>query len=128
MNTFSPLQYRTIKSLAQYKSYGSYLVRLLSIKDKSVSEKESIESLISLIKKWDGDHNTLSSFLPFSLPEDPVERLISLMKKNNMRPSDLATAIQISQTALSDILNHKRGLTPDIIARITKQLGMPLGV
>ena len=122
------MQYRTIKSLAQYKSYESYLVRLLSIKDKSVSEKESIESLISLIKKWDGDHNTLSSFLPICPLEDPVERLISLMKKNNMRPSDLATAIQISQTALSDILNHKRDITPDIISRIAKQLGMLLGV
>jgi antitoxin component HigA of HigAB toxin-antitoxin module len=120
------MQYRTIKSLAQYKSYESYLVRLLSIKDKSESEKEIIESLISLVKKWDVDHNTISSFLPITPPEDPLERLVSIMKKNNIRPSDLATTIQISQTALSDILNHKRELTPDIISRIFNQLGEPL--
>jgi antitoxin component HigA of HigAB toxin-antitoxin module len=122
------VQYRTIKSQAQYKSYESYLVRLLSVKDKSESEKESIESLISLIKKWDEDHNTLSSFLPIMPPIDPLERLVSLMKNKNIRPSDLAIAIKISQTALSDILNHKRNLTPEIISRISKQMGIPLVV
>jgi antitoxin component HigA of HigAB toxin-antitoxin module len=98
----------------------------LSIDDKSESEKESIDSLISLIKKWDGDHNTFSSSLPITLPENPLERLVSLMKKKNIRPSDLATAVHISQTALSDILNHKKELTPDIISRISKKLGTPL--
>jgi antitoxin component HigA of HigAB toxin-antitoxin module len=120
------VQYRPIKSLAQYKSYVMYLGRLSPIKDKSESEIESMESLISFIKNWDLEHNTVSISVPVTAPYDPIERLISIMKKNNIRLSDLATALQISQTALSDILNHKRELTIDIIARISKQLGMPL--
>jgi antitoxin component HigA of HigAB toxin-antitoxin module len=120
------VQYRPIKSLAQYNSYVMYLGRLSLIKDKSESEIESMESLISFIKNWDLEHNTVSISVPVTAPYDPIERLISIMKKNNIRLSDLATALQISQTALSDILNHKRELTTDIIARISKQLGMPL--
>lgn len=118
------MQYKPVKSLAQYKSYESYLEKLLWITEPSVSDKESTESLISTIKKWDADHGTHSSILPVKAAIDPIERLLSLMKANNIRPSDLAGSIRVSQTVMSDILNYKAELSEDIISKLSEKFGV----
>jgi antitoxin component HigA of HigAB toxin-antitoxin module len=118
------VQYRPVKSLAQYKSYESYLEKLLWIREQSPSEKESIETLITMIKKWDADHGTISSILPVAPAEDPIERLVALMKENKIKPSDLASSIHISQTVMSDILNYKMELSGDIINRLSQQFSV----
>jgi antitoxin component HigA of HigAB toxin-antitoxin module len=119
------VQYRPIKSLAQYKSYESYLEKLLWIREQSSSEKESTESLITMIRKWDADHDTVSSVLPATPSEDPIERLVALMKTNKIRPSDLASAIHISQSVMSDILNYKMELSEDIISKLSEKFIVP---
>ncbi len=113
--------YRPIKSVAQYKSYESYLEKLLWIKEKSPSEKESTDSLIMLIKKWDADHGTVSSFIPVPPAPDPVKLLEALMKENKVNSSDLATTLGISQSGISDILHYRKELSGDMIARIAER-------
>ena len=71
LKDLSILQYKPVKSLAQYKSYESYLEKLLWIKEKSEAEKESVQNLISLIGKWDADHMTSSSVIPKAPQRDP---------------------------------------------------------
>jgi HTH-type transcriptional regulator/antitoxin HigA len=115
------LQYRPIKSLAQYKSYESYLEKLIWIKEKSQLENEETDLLIALIKKWDTDHNTISAVLPKAVAPDPIKILDTFMKENKLNPSDLASTLGISQSAISDILNYRKELTDDIIARLSEK-------
>jgi antitoxin component HigA of HigAB toxin-antitoxin module len=118
------VQYKPIKSLAQYKSYESYLEKLLWNKEQSPNEKVSTEILITMIKKWDADHDTVSSILPVASAADPIERLVTLMKANKIKPSDLATTIRISQSIMSDILNYKMELSDDIISRLSEKFSV----
>jgi HTH-type transcriptional regulator/antitoxin HigA len=125
---FSILQYKPVKSLAQYKSYESYLEKLLWIKDKSDSEKEAIQNLISLIGKWDADHLTTSSVIPKAPQRDPIEVLDGLMKANKINSSDLASTLGISQSGISDILNYRKELTDDLIAKLSQKFNVSLDV
>src|ERR1700682_235390 len=117
LKDLSILQYKPVKSLAQYKSYESYLEKLLWIKEKSEADKESIAVLISLIGKWDADHNTNSQVIPKAPPRDPIEVLDGLMKENRVNSSDLATTLGISQSGISDILNYRQELSDELIAK-----------
>jgi HTH-type transcriptional regulator / antitoxin HigA len=115
------LQYKLIKSLAQYKSYESYLERALWNKNISQSDQETIDLLISLISKWDADHKTVSSVIPKAPATDPIKLLDTLMKENKINPSDLATTLGISQSGISDILNYRKELSDDIIFKLSQK-------
>jgi HTH-type transcriptional regulator / antitoxin HigA len=128
LKALSILQYKPVKSLAQYKSYESYLEKLLWIKEKSESEKESVEQLISLIGKWDADHLTKSSVIPKAPQRDPIEVLDGLMKANKINSSDLATTLGISQSGISDILNYRQELTDELIAKLSQKFKVSLDV
>ena len=125
---FQTLQYKPVKSQAQYKSYESYLEKLLWIKEKSEADKESIDLLISLIGKWDADHNTISSIVPKPPPRDPIEALDGLMKENKINPSDLATTLGISQSGISDILNYRQELSDELISKLSQRFNVSLDV
>jgi HTH-type transcriptional regulator/antitoxin HigA len=115
------LQYKPVKSLAQYKSYESYLEKLLWIKEKSEAEKQSIALLISLIGKWDEEHQTSSSVIPKAPPVDPIEILNGLMKENKVNPSDLASTLGISQSGISDILNYRQALSEELVSKLSER-------
>ena len=122
------MQYKPVKSLAQYKSYESYLEKLLWIKEKSESEKESVQHLISLIGKWDADHMTSSSVIPKAPLRDPIEALDKLMKANKINASDLATTLGISQSGISDILNYRQELSDELIVKLSQKFKVSLDV
>jgi HTH-type transcriptional regulator / antitoxin HigA len=122
------LQYKPVKSLAQYKSYESYLEKFLWIKEKSEADKLSIDLLISLIGKWDADHNTKSAVVPKPPPRDPIEMLDGLMKENKINPSDLATTLGISQSGISDILNYRQELSEELISKLSQRFNVSLDV
>ena len=128
LKDLSILQYKPVKSLAQYKSYESYLEKLLWIKEKSESEKESVKNLISLIGKWDADHMTSSSVIPKAPLRDPIEVLDGLMKANKINASDLASTLGISQSGISDILNYRQELTDELIAKLSQKFKVSLDV
>jgi HTH-type transcriptional regulator / antitoxin HigA len=128
LKDLSILQYKPVKSLAQYKSYESYLEKLLWIKEKSEADKESIAVLISLIGKWDADHNTSSPVVPKAPPRDPIEVLDSLMKENRVNSSDLASTLGISQSGISDILNYRQELSDELIAKLSQKFKVSLDV
>ena len=122
------MQYKPVKSLAQYKSYESYLEKLLWIKEKTEAEKESVQHLISLIGKWDADHMTSSSVIPKAPQKDPIEVLDKLMKEHKINASDLATTLGISQSGISDILNYRQELSDELIAKLSQKFGVALDV
>ena len=85
-----------------------------------------MDTLISLIEQWDRDNGSVSSVLPVAVPADPIKILDVLMKENKVNASDLATSLGISQSGMSDILNYRRELTPDILSKLSQRFGVKL--
>lgn len=105
------LKYKIIKSKKQYNEYCGTLESLLGQKTtKQIGEE--IELLTFLIAKWDNEHNTLDEL-------DPVMLLKVLMQENAVRPTDLADLLEVSKSHVSEILNYKKGLSKEIIRRLS---------
>jgi antitoxin component HigA of HigAB toxin-antitoxin module len=118
------LQYKTIKSLAQYKSYESYLEKLLWIKSRSSTEQEDVNRLISLIQEWDRNNGSVSAVLPPPVPVDRVKILEGLMKEHKVNSNELATILGESQSGMADLLNYRKEFTPEIISKISKRFAV----
>jgi antitoxin component HigA of HigAB toxin-antitoxin module len=119
MNPVSPI-YRSVKSWAQYKCYKNYLLKLLDVKDKSEEDQNSVDLLISLIGKWDADHQMASDPVSKMSRLNCVETLERLIRENNLTPSELASRLGISQSRISDILYYGQELTEDLISKISQ--------
>ncbi len=102
------LQYRIIKTAAQYKSYCNKLESLTDRSRISKSVQDEIELLTLLIEKYDAEHN---SFIDLN----PVELLKALMREHKMKSVDLARLLQVSEGLVSDMLKYKKGFSKETI-------------
>ena len=69
--------------------------------------------LTLLIEKWDADHNCFDDL-------DPIQLLRSLIEGQNMKSKDLVDILEISKGYVSDILNYKKGLSKDVIRKLSE--------
>lgn len=103
------LKYKIIKNVSQYAEYCSQLETLLN---SNQNDKDEIELLTLLIEKWDQEHNSFQD-------ADPIELLHSLMKEQKLKPKDLVDILGVSKGLVSDILNYKKGLSKEIIRKLS---------
>ena len=108
------LQYKIIKTDAQYNKYCDTLEALVDSGKKTKAVQEEIELLTLLIEKYDADHNTFED-------ADPVALLKSLMKDHKMKAVDLANLLDVSEGLVSDILNYKKGLSKETIRILSER-------
>lgn len=108
------LQYTVIKSETQYIQYCQLLEKLVMFKKKSKQQEDTIDLLTLLIEKWDEEHNTFTD-------ADPIELLRYLMNENKLKSVDLAKLLAISPSLVSDILNYRRGLSKEIIRKLSER-------
>ncbi|MEP7229003.1 MAG: helix-turn-helix domain-containing protein [Ginsengibacter sp.] len=106
------LKYKIIKSKKQYHEYCGQLEILLDNGNKSKLMKEEIELLTLLIEKWDSEHNSFDEL-------DPVQLLKATMNDHNIKPIALAELLGVSKGLVSDILNYKKGLSKEIIRKLS---------
>lgn len=102
------LQYKVIKTDAQYNKYCNILEALMDSGKKAKATADEIELLILLIEKYDEEHNTFED-------ADPIELLKSLMKDHKMKAVNLAKLLNVSEGLVSDMLNYKKGLSKETI-------------
>jgi len=102
------LQYKIIKTDAQYNRYCNALEALVDGGKKNKAVRDEIELLTLLIEKYDEQHNTFDD-------ADPIELLKSLMKDHKMKAVGLAKLLNVSEGLVSDMLNYKKGLSKDTI-------------
>lgn len=107
------LTYKVIKTESQYNQYCRTLEELVMIKKKSKDQKDIIDLLTLLIGRWDEEHNTFND-------SDPIELLRYLMDENKMKSVDLSKLLDISTSLVSDILNYRRGLSKEIIRKLSE--------
>lgn len=110
----STLQYKVIKTETQYNQYCKALEELVILKKKNKEQKDLIDLLTLLIEKWDDAHNTFGE-------TNPIELLRYLMDENKLKSVDLAGVLDISTSLVSDILNYRRGLSKDIIRKLSER-------
>jgi HTH-type transcriptional regulator/antitoxin HigA len=107
------LKYTIIRNKLQYKEYCNKLEALVFSNLKSKADKEEIDLLTLLIEKWDKDHNTFSEL-------DPIQLLRSLMKDHGLKAKDLVDLLQVSKGYVSDMLNYKKGLSKEVIRKLSE--------
>jgi len=107
------LKYKVIRSKAQYKEYSNALEDLVFSGAKDRNTKDEIALLTLLIEKWDAGHNTFEEL-------DPVQLVHSLMDDHNIKAKDLVDILDISKGYVSDILNYKKGLSKDVIRKLSE--------
>jgi HTH-type transcriptional regulator/antitoxin HigA len=112
--TMETLQYKIIKTDAQYNRYCETLEALVDSGKKAKAVQDEIELLTLLIDKYDAEHNTFDD-------ADPIELLKSLMKDHKMKAVDLANLLNVSEGLVSDMLNYKKGLSKDTIRILSER-------
>lgn len=115
------MQYKPIKSGAQYRAYESYLSKLILVQEKSDEQVKSLELLETLIQQWDKNHMTTSLNLAEKTPGDPVVLLNKFLKYYHLNPSTLASSLGISQSKISDILNYRIEFPTDLMPRFKEK-------
>lgn len=105
------LKYKIIKSKAQYNQYCKELEALLE-KGGGKGVQDKIDLLTLLIEKWDSEHNTFEEV-------DPIRLLTSLMDEHDMKPKDLVDLLGISKGYVSEILHYKKGLSKEVIRKLS---------
>ena len=108
------LQYKIIKTDAQYNRYCNALEALVDSGKKNKAVQDEIELLTLLIEKYDEEHNTFDD-------ADPIELLKSLMKDHKMKAVDLAKLLNVSEGLVSDMLKYKKGLSKDTIRILSER-------
>jgi HTH-type transcriptional regulator / antitoxin HigA len=108
------LQYKIIKTDAQYNKYCDALEALVDSGKKTKAVQEEIELLTLLIEKYDADNNTFDD-------ADPIELLKSLMKDHKMKAVDLANLLDVSEGLVSDMLKYKKGLSKETIRILSER-------
>lgn len=108
------LKYTVIKNEEQYDSYCDELRELViqNSKENNPVIEDQIDLLTLLIETWDEQHNTLGDL-------DPIQLLKSLMKDHKMKSNDLAKILGISKSLVSSMLNYRRGLSKEIIRKLS---------
>src|SRR5258708_26693371 len=106
------LKYTVIRNKNQYKEYSNILEDLVFFSSKDKNTKNEIALLTLLIEKWDAEHNTFDEV-------DPIQLLRSLMNDHNMKAKDLVELLDVSKGYVSDILNYKKGLSKDVIRKLS---------
>ncbi|GAA4756128.1 helix-turn-helix domain-containing protein [Flavisolibacter ginsenosidimutans] len=106
------LKYRVIKTKTQYNQYCKELENLLE-KEGGKRMQDEIDLLTLLIEKWDSEHNSFDEV-------DPIRLLHSLMEEHNIKPKDLVHLLDVSKGYVSEILHYKKGLSKDVLRKLSK--------
>lgn len=109
----SGLKYTVIKNKRQYNRYCRKVEELLDTGSKARAIEDEIELLTLLIETWDEAHSTLKDV-------DPIRLLQSFMEDHGLKAKDMVELLGVSKGYVSDILNYKKGLSKEVIRKLSK--------
>ena len=107
------LQYKIIRTEAQYWEYCNRLEELVMQESSDLEAGEEIDLLTLLIEKWDEEHDTLGK-------SDPVEALKYLMAEHQLKSNSLADLLGVSKSFISEILSYKKGFSKENIRKLAE--------
>jgi HTH-type transcriptional regulator/antitoxin HigA len=74
--------------------------------------QDEIDLLTLLIEKWDQEHGQFMDL-------DPISLLKSFMGAHHIKAIELSGILGISRGYMSDILHYKKGLSKDVIRKLS---------
>lgn len=107
---------KPIKTKADYKAALKEIERLMSA-ELNTPEGEKLDVMTTLVEAYEAKH------YPMDWP-DPVEAIKFEMEQQGLTVKDLEPMIGKSNRVY-EILNHKRGLTLQMIWKLHRDLGIP---
>jgi len=105
------LKYKVIKNNRQYLQYCRALQLLIQQPARS-NVRDEIELLMVLIQQYDEVQEA-------NYEMDPIQLIKSFMKDHKMNATDLVELLGISKGYVSDILNYKKGLSKEVIRKLS---------
>ncbi len=106
------MSYTTIKNKKQYQEYSDKVIELASKKPTKEIEDE-MELLELLIDNYE-------SKIYATETKDPIVLLKSLMEVHQLKSVDLVNILGIQRSAVSQILSYKKGLSKDVIRKLSE--------
>jgi HTH-type transcriptional regulator/antitoxin HigA len=111
------MEIRPIKSEADYFATLAEVERLFDA-TPDTPEGDRLEVLTTLLEAYEKNH--------YSIPSpDPVETLTYWMESKGITRKDMEPLVG-SRARLSEIFNHRRGLTLTMIRNLHNKLGIPV--
>ena len=105
------MNYIIIKNKKQYQEYSDKVMTLASKKPTKEIEEE-MELLELLIENWENKVYTTET-------KDPIKLLKSLMEVHQLKSVDLVKILDIQRSAVSQILSYRKGLSKDVIRKLS---------
>lgn len=104
--------FKVIKNKEQYKEYTAKLIKLWEEPtDKNEDDRELLEVLIDV---WEKENLKNEE-------SDPVELIKFLMENHNLKREQMMEILDISKGTLSKILSYKKGLSKNIIRKLSEK-------
>jgi HTH-type transcriptional regulator / antitoxin HigA len=110
---------KIIKNEADHKNALAHLETLMDAAPGS-AEEEELELFALLIEQYEEIH------FPIDFP-DPIEAIQFRMDQQGLNKKDMEIYLG-GQSKVSEVLNHKRGLSLEMIRRLHEGLGIPTDV
>lgn len=111
------MEIRPIKTEQDYDAALAEVEKLWGAKPDT-PDGDKLDVLITLIEAYEARHHSIA-------PPDPVEAILFRMEQAGLRRKDLEPYIGHSGR-VSEVLNHKRPLTLEMIRKLWKGLNIPL--
>ena len=111
------MEIKPIRSEADYQAALKEVKNLLE-SQLSTPESDRLDVLVTLVEAYEGKN------FPIPEPDDPVGVLEYYMESRGLSRTDLIAYLG-SKERVSEVLNHKRGLSLEMIRRLHDGLGIP---
>jgi HTH-type transcriptional regulator/antitoxin HigA len=110
----------TINPIKTEVDYEAALARIETLwgSDSDTSEGDELEILFTLVEAYEAKHYPIA-------PPDPIEAIKFEMEIRGLKRKDLEPYIG-SRGRVSEVLNHKRNLSIEMIRNLHKGLKIPL--
>ena len=108
---------KPIKTKVDYNNALKDISKLMNAKPKS-PQADELEILTVLVEDYERKHFPID-------PPDPIEAIKFRMEQMDLSRKDLEPCIG-SRSRVSEILNHKRELTINMIRALHNKLGIPV--
>jgi HTH-type transcriptional regulator/antitoxin HigA len=113
------MMYTVIKTKEQYRAYCKIVMDIAMNRPESQEKEDEMELIEVLIDKWEAENIKLK---PADL--DPVQLLKSFLEDHKMKQKNLVELLGISKSAVSQILNYKKGLSKEVIRKLCDRFKM----
>lgn len=111
------MEIKPIRSEADYQAALQEIEKLLD-SQPGTPQGDLMDVLVTLVEAYETRH------FPIPEPDDPVQVLEYYMESRGLSRADLITYLG-SKERVSEVLNHKRGLSLEMIRRLHHGLGIP---